>query len=183
MSKKRIDFIDLAKGICIICIVLGHTGVHFQLIGISSYIMPAFFVLSGLFFKEYDNGMTFIIKKINSLLVPFLFFYFTAYMVFYALTFCAPHLLITHAEGITDLFCNRQYFIWFLISLFWSNIYLYIINKCIKKDFLRITVIIVLGLCGWIMGQKGILAPMFMDVALTTLPFFAKAGYRTPFLS
>lgn len=179
MSKKRIDFIDLAKGICIICIVLGHTGVHFQLIGISSYIMPAFFVLSGLFFKEYDNGKTFIIKKINGLLVPFLFFYFTAYMVFYALTFCAPHLLITHAEGITDLFSNRQYFngpIWFLISLFWSNIYLYIINKCIKKDFLRITVIIVLGLCGWIMGQKGILAPMFMDVALTTLPFFA-AGY------
>lgn len=179
MSQKRIEFIDLAKGICIIFIVIGHCGITPTLFGITYYIMPCFFVLSGLFFKEYDKTRTFIIKKINGLLVPFVFFYLTAYAMFYALKFCAPQLLITHAEGISDIFCNRQYFngpIWFLISLFWSNIYLYIINKCIKKDFLRITVIIVSGLCGWIMGQAGVIAPMFMDVALTTLPFFA-AGY------
>lgn len=179
MSQKRIEFIDLAKGICIILIILGHCNVQFSIPGLTEFVMPAFFILSGLFFKEYDNCRMFVLKKTNGLLIPFMFFYLTAYAMFYALKFCAPQLLITHAEGISDIFCNRQYFngpIWFLISLFWSNIYLYIINKCIKKDFLRITVIIVLGLCGWIMGQIGVIAPMFMDVALTTLPFFA-AGY------
>ncbi len=179
MSQKRIEFIDLAKGICIICIVLGHCGVAFSIPGISNFVMPTFFILSGLFFKEYDSAGTFLVKKINSQLVPFLFFYLTAYAVFYMLKFCAPQLLISHAEGIADLFCNRQYFngpIWFLISLFWSNIYLYIINRTIKKDYLRIAIVIFLGFIGWLLGQKGFIAPMFMDVAMTALPFFA-AGY------
>lgn len=110
MSQKRIEFIDLAKGICIICIVIGHCGVAFSIPGISNFVMPAFFILSGLFFKEYDSAGTFLVKKINGLLVPFLFFYLTAYAVFYMLKFCAPQLLISHAEGIADLFCNRQYF-------------------------------------------------------------------------
>lgn len=178
-TQKRIEFIDLAKGICIISIVLGHCGIAFSIPGISNFIMPAFFVLSGVFFKEYDNTKTFLVKKINSLLLPFLFFYFSAYIAFYMLKFYAPNLLITHAKGFADIFNNRQYFngpIWFLISLFWSNIYLYIINKTIKKDFLRIFVTILLGASGWIMGQTGVFAPMFMDVALTTLPFFV-AGY------
>ena len=179
MSQKRIEFIDLAKGICIICIVLGHCGVAFSIPGISNFVMPTFFILSGLFFKEYDSAGTFFAKKFNSLLVPFLFFYLTAYAVFYTLKFCAPQLLISHAEGITDLFHNRQYFngpIWFLISLFWSNIYLYIINRTAHKDYLRIAIVAFIGLIGWLLGQKGIIAPMFMDVAMTALPFFA-AGY------
>ena len=58
MSQKRIEFIDLAKGICIICIVLGHCGVAFSIPGISNFVMPAFFILSGLFFKEYDSAGT-----------------------------------------------------------------------------------------------------------------------------
>ena len=102
-----------------------------------------------------------------------------AYTIFYALKLLAPQLLITDAKGIGDIFNNRQYFngpIWFLISLFCSNVYLYIINKYIKQDFLRIAVIVLLGLCGRTLGQKGIFIPMFIDVALTTLPFFA-AGY------
>ena len=179
MPQKRIEFIDLAKGICIIFIILGHCGITPSFFGITNYIMPTFYFLAGLFFKEYENSRTFFVKKTNGLLTPFLFFYLTAYAVFYMLKFCAPQLLISHAEGITDLFCNRQYFngpIWFLISLFWSNIYLYIINRTIKKDYLRIAIVIFLGFIGWLLGQKGFIAPMFMDVAMTALPFFA-AGY------
>ena len=179
-TQKRIEFIDLAKGICIICIVLGHCGIAFSIPGISNFVMPAFFILSGLFFKEYDSAETFLVKKINGLLVPFLFFYITAYVVFYGLKLYAPNLLITDAQGITDIFYNRQYFngpIWFLISLFWSNVYLYIINRNIKLEYLRIMVIILLGFGGWILGQKEFFAPMFMDVALTTLPFFATGYY------
>ena len=180
MSQKRIEFIDLAKGICIILIILGHCSLQFSIPGLTEFVMPAFFVLSGLFFKEYKDSKTFFVKKTNGIFVPFLFFYLTAYIVFYTLKFYAPQLLVTHAEGITDLFDNRQYFngpIWFLISLFWSNIYLYIINRTVKKDYLRIAIVIFIGFIGWLLGQKGIIAPMFMDVALTTLPFFATGYY------
>ena len=121
MSQKRIEFIDLAKGICILCIVLGHIGIDTTIPGITNFVMPVFFVLSGLFFKDNEGVKTFTIKKINKLLVPFLFFYLIGYVVFYALKLLAPQLLVTDANGIDDVFNNRQYFngpIWFLISLF-----------------------------------------------------------------
>ena len=179
MSQKRIEFIDLAKGICILCIVLGHIGIDTTIPGITNFVMPTFFVLSGLFFRDNEDVKTFAVKKVNRLLIPFLFFYLIAYATFYVLKLFAPQLLVTDSNGIGDIFSNRQYFngpIWFLISLFWSNVYLYIVNKNIKQDCLRITVIAFLGFCGWLLGQKSIFVPMFMDVALTTLPFFA-AGY------
>lgn len=54
---KRIEFIDLAKGICILLVVMIHTGVNEFVPGIYAAKVPMFFVLSGLFFsKSYDRG-------------------------------------------------------------------------------------------------------------------------------
>ena len=180
MSQKRIEFIDLAKGICIICILLGHCGIAFSIPGISNFVMPAFFILSGLFFKEYDSAGTFLVKKINGLLVPFLFLYLSVYAVFYGLKFYAPNLLITDARGITDIFHNRQYFngpIWFLLCLFWCNIIFSQITLNVKKDWLRIVLVAILGFFGWFLGQEEVFMPMFIDVAFTALPFFAFGYY------
>ncbi len=80
MGKQRIEFIDLAKGICIILIVIGHCGVNIGLPGFcAGAVMPWFFIISGLFFKTGTSVTDFVIKKINTVLIPFLFFYFTAY--------------------------------------------------------------------------------------------------------
>ncbi len=54
--KKRIDFIDTAKGVCIILIVLGHVGIPISFVGMSSMRTPLYFILSGLFFKDYGGG-------------------------------------------------------------------------------------------------------------------------------
>lgn len=180
MSQKRIEFIDLAKGICIILIILGHCGVQLQIPGLTEFSMPAFFVLSGLFFKEHENIKVFIVKKCNGLLIPFLFFYLIGYIAFYGIKLFAPSLLITSSDGILDVFNNRQFFngpIWFLLSLFWTNIYMYIIYNSIKNEYLRIATIVILGYLGWLLGQNNVFVPMFMDVALTTLPFFAFGFY------
>ena len=74
MSKSRIEFIDLAKGICIILVVVGHVGVNIAIPGLEQVRMPLYFMLSGLFFKNYGGGEYFFIKKVNKILIPFIFF-------------------------------------------------------------------------------------------------------------
>lgn len=70
MAKERIKFIDLAKGFCIILVVLNHicvlTGFKTVIdVQLASFRMPLYYILSGLFFKEYNGFFDFIIRKTN----------------------------------------------------------------------------------------------------------------------
>ena len=81
MEKQRIVWIDKAKGICIILVVLHHSLIHthadFLLSNtnvenfLSAFRMPLYFALSGIFFKTYSSFSIFVIRKINKLIVPF----------------------------------------------------------------------------------------------------------------
>ena len=51
-SKGRIEFIDLAKGICILLVVMIHVGVPEYIPGLYAAKVPIFFLLSGLFFLK-----------------------------------------------------------------------------------------------------------------------------------
>ena len=180
MSQNRIEFIDLAKGICILLVVLGHCGVPINIPGLEIVRMPLYVILSGLFFKDYGGGYNFFIKKTNKILIPFLFFYLIGCAAFYALKTFAPQLAVTEARGIFDIFDNRQFFngpIWFLLCLFWCNIIFCQITLNVKKDSARISLVALLGFIGWLLGEKGVFVPMFIDVALTALPFFAFGYY------
>ena len=76
-SSARIEWIDLANGICIILVVLFHVCHEYPLeVQISSFRMPLYFILSGLFFKQYEGFIGFLKRKTNKLLIPFLFFLF-----------------------------------------------------------------------------------------------------------
>ena len=58
-QTQRIDFIDLAKGVCILLVVVGHCGAPIDIPGYEIVRMPLYFILSGLFFKEYGGGELF----------------------------------------------------------------------------------------------------------------------------
>ena len=179
-TQKRIEFIDLAKGICIILVVIGHCGAPINIPGLEIVRMPLYFILSGLFFKDYGGGYNFFIKKTNKILIPFLFFYLVGCAGYYGIKFFAPQLLITSASGLFDVFNNRQFFngpIWFLLCLFWCNIIFCQITLRIKKETLQILLVAVLGFVGWFLGNEKIFVPMFFDVAFTALPFFAFGYY------
>lgn len=180
-TKKRIDFIDLAKGICIIMVVVGHCGAPIEIPGWEIVRMPLYFILSGLFFKDYGGWVQFLVQKTNKILIPFLFFYVLGNICYYLVQFLLPDLLITEARGIFDLFNNRQFFngpIWFLLCLFWCNVIFCTISLYISKDSFRIVLVCLLGALGWYMGNVlHLFVPLFIDVALTALPFFAFGYY------
>lgn len=79
-AKQRIQFIDLAKGICITLVVLHHC--HIETPYLVYIRMPLYFILSGLFFKTYDGLADFTKRKINKILIPFLFFYSISFILY-----------------------------------------------------------------------------------------------------
>ena len=102
--SSRIEFIDLAKGICVLLVVVGHVGVNIAIPGLENVRMPLYFILSGLFFKSYDGRKNFLIKKTNKILIPFLFFYLLGYFVFYIVNWIVPGLIVSDAKSVLDVF-------------------------------------------------------------------------------
>ena len=74
-QANRIQWVDLAKGICMILVVWIHVRIHyrsfhfvkFNWVALVCYYfrMPLYFFLSGLFFKTYDSYRTFLGDKIQ----------------------------------------------------------------------------------------------------------------------
>ena len=56
-QSRRIDFVDLTKGVCIILVVMAHVGGAFEQLDTNSMLscfrMPLYFFISGVFFKSY----------------------------------------------------------------------------------------------------------------------------------
>ena len=190
---QRIQFIDLAKGLCITLVVLYHINIRFDLYpplfaALSTFRMPLYFLLSGLFFKEYENFLGFLKRKTNKLLIPFLFFYLITSFLMPNLLYLLGHTLDKTASlGITGLwaFVTKEQFsngpIWFLWCLFVLNIIFYsifLLSKLIGRYFIAALIIMscILGSAGMILSVNHINLPAFIDTALTATPFFC-VGY------
>ena len=157
MGKVRIDFIDLAKGVCIVLIVLGHTGIAVDYPGLTLMRTPLYFALSGLFFKDYGGFMQFLVRKTNKILVPFLFFYICSYAIFYLCNLLFPGLIVSDARGILDVFTQVQYFngpIWFLLALFWCNIAFCLISLNVRNEVIRAFLVLALFAVGYTVWRR-----------------------------
>lgn len=186
-SSKRIEFIDLAKGICISLVVLFHI-FRACMIGksheeapilaflmndlLGSFRMPFYFFLSGLFYKQYIGSLTFIKKKINKLLIPFLF----VFLITIVLRNIAEYIInpyydyATLKKDIINLRPNTP--IWFLLCLFNINIIYYIVDKSFKNKAILSIIIIAICLTGFYLRRKNIGDPLFIVSALVFLPFY-----------
>ena len=85
ISSQRIAYLDIARGIGILLVVLAHS----DLAWISTYLhrfiysfhVPLFFFLSGYFFSTKIPFGIFIKKRFNAILKPYLFTIFLIYLV------------------------------------------------------------------------------------------------------
>ncbi len=71
LNKSRVDYLDLAKGLCFIAVVLGHLGEpainHF----VFTFHLPVFFIITGYFINPNTDIITLIKKKLRSLIIPY----------------------------------------------------------------------------------------------------------------
>lgn len=88
MVSKRIEWIDLAKGMSIILVAYGHCGLSsVPFIGpwFGAFRMPFFFMVSGLLFRpeKYDSLSKFANRKWLTLIRPFIIFSLVVFVGFY----------------------------------------------------------------------------------------------------
>ena len=176
-EKKRIEFIDLAKGVCIILVVLLHMDLPIDnaVPLLRSIRMPLYFILSGLFFKTYGGFKNLFLKKVNKIFIPFLFFYLLSYLIFYLMLHFAPQFSHSGARGILDIFTQRWTFnnpIWFLLCLFWCNLIFCFIAVTLKEEWKRAIAVCCVGAIGVLLDVVDIKIYACVDNAFSALPFF-----------
>lgn len=144
MSSSRNISVDIARGIAIIAVVLGHVGISAINRVVFTFHLPIFWLITGYFTKEGESLPLVIKKRFRTLLVP----YYTSCLII-IITSCVLQILKGHPELIFDRLkfwgfatlygAGDQYSepfviigigaIWFLLASFWGNIFLNLVLK------------------------------------------------------
>lgn len=196
--KKRIDFLDIAKGIAIIAIILGHLGSNTINRVVFTFHVPIFFIITGYFINKKYTIKEFIENKFKRLIIPY---FVTSILIiiisifsiklFYGVNFFnwigAKQYLIATIYGAGDNHVFLGYkiraigAIWFLWASFWASILLRISLE-LKKEY-RILFIAILFVIGYFSSkiiwlplsiQAGFCATLFMYVGYLINTYFDK---------
>lgn len=188
--KNRIGWIDIAKGICIICVILGHHGVE-QLSFVYSFHLTVFFILSGYTLKAKPLTNDYLKNKFSRLMTPYFvtsffvtvmeiinsFLLYNDYSINTTTDIIYKNVIrIFFASGSGDKFGNIDMYypigaIWFLPAMFFSLIFVQIIINKIKDKKLQM-------LAGIALAGTGAATTYFVK-----LPFSIQAGmFAVPFI-
>ena len=200
---KRLSWLDVTKGFLMILVVIGHYPGELDF-PLSKYIywfhMPAFFILSGLFFKPIlEKGQTkkAIYKRFMQLIVPYLFFLVSITTIRYGMEISSGNLDISwYLNDVWKLviggrFARGAYGVfWFVTTLFFT----YLVFLWLTKYFNRTKQIVILAIFYLIAHMESLVAmhvidgppdaasqtiPMIwnLDVSLMAVVYFALGYY------
>ena len=141
MICERVVWIDVARGIGILLVMLGHLiPISYFKVWIYSFHIPLFFFISGLVFR-YDAKVSFhdfIVKKAKGLLVPYISFAIILLITdqLYQILHIAKPSPVWW-QVLMVIFQFRYWTIWFLVCLFVVNILAFVIIRyCNNNKYL-----------------------------------------------
>ncbi|MDE7330692.1 MAG: hypothetical protein K2O16_00405 [Lachnospiraceae bacterium] len=194
-EQMRYRSLDIAKGLCMICMILTHisgwTG-SFQAINkyTSVFFLIFYFINSGLFFKSIENFSVFFIKMARKLLIPYIvltIIYFIYYEIvnrnyvgnslseiFYR---CLVSLILASPawiQGVSFFHVDSISVgpIWFWSCMFFT----YILYFYISKSKWKLHISVILAMIASISMKKFIL-PFNLQCACVGCMFFAIGDY------
>ncbi|CAM3643417.1 acyltransferase family protein [Cohnella lubricantis] len=187
-SGKRLEWADIAKGIAIILVLVAHTPLEYDPIGIfiNSFHMALFFAISGFFYRTdaHPSFAAFLAKKARTLLIPYVSFATVSFLYF---------LLRYHfgdSAYYADLSVMRQFFgifysagirewmdfnlpLWFLTCLFSVEVIYYWIARLAGSRVLILYTLLTCSLLGYLDSVVNpYKLPWSLDVAMTAVVFF-----------
>ena len=175
-AKKRVKWVDAAKGLGLIFVVLGHLQIKYLSTWIYTFHIPLFFFLSGFVFSgEKYKFREFFVKKVKTLVVPYFCLGFGIFVVWcgiYAVQSQPPKEYFIMLWN----FIKQEHFwtVWFLACLFLVEILYYWVDKtAVKYKWLSTIVSLILCVIAFVwyrLGGKGL--PWNLDVALVAQLFF-----------
>lgn len=193
-ARERVSWIDAAKGLGIVLIVLGHIASvetpSLLYVYIYAFHVPLFFFISGLTLKPgRDRFGAMLGGKLRSLLLPYLCYALLGY-AFYILGYGlaqALHLKIEQFNygpwhPLLGVFIGTlgdgnlvNTPVWFIIALFCTFVIGYAINTWLPSMGLRWTVVLILAATGYLVSRE-VKLPWSLSSALVGLVFF-QAGH------
>ncbi|WYP26232.1 acyltransferase family protein [Alkalihalobacillus sp. FSL W8-0930] len=160
--NQRVKWIDVAKGIGIILVVLSHAPVNDTLKSfLFAFHMPLFFYLSGIVFKPSSLPIgAFVWKKARGLLLPYFIFSFITYVFWFYVTRNFPFTSgddvdpIVPFSGIfistpVDYQLTYNPAIWFLTCLFVVELLYYFTHRICRNEKWIPFFLIVFGVLGY----------------------------------
>ena len=172
--SERVDWVDTLKFIGILSVILGH--INFPLNGfIYTWHMPLFFMVSGFFIKFETSFKNFAVKNFKRLMIPYFIFSIIGLFMEILKRYLLHREALDYAHEVKGIFidmdfaglCNTYAFVlWFLPTLFFSRIFLYLIKNNIPSLLLQSFAVVLL-----FMGSFYIDLPFGLDSALNSLIF------------
>lgn len=140
MGSKRENWVDIAKGIGIILVVMGHACCPKIPHGIIySFHMPLFFFLSGLFISKQCKCefQLYLKKNFRSLLLPYFYFNLISIAFHYSMSVIFHKELLEGSvtDNIVGIFIGMRWgsqyhhVLWFLPCLFFAKMLIYPVFK------------------------------------------------------
>lgn len=174
MINKRMSWVDIAKGIGIMLVVLGHMNVP-GFVGkyIYSFHMPLFFFLSGYVYSsnKYTNFSSLLKNKARFLLIPYVYFSLITVFIYFLLDYNLVMLknvlygVLIGTGGSTAL--------WFLVCLFITELLYYSIIKLCKYKIQYIVIVLVMSsIIGYLISIDRMILLWKINVSFTSLVLF-----------
>jgi len=178
-SRRRLLFVDGAKGFALICVMLGHTAGGGLVSYIDNFLLPVFWLAAG-FTSRLDFSLR---RKFRSLIVPYLLMsavclLFTAvqstssigWLSLLGIIYSRFSLLPFDDYGAHLVLMNlNNSVLWFLTSLFTAYCFFYVILHCGRLRWQAIASAAFVA-CGYFYQYIPILLPWSIDTALFIAP-------------
>ncbi|MGN0550916.1 MAG: acyltransferase family protein [Acutalibacteraceae bacterium] len=179
----RIIWIDQLRAIAMLFVILGHSSIDKNAVDyFYSFHMPLFFIISGITHRpgKYESLKQIVIDKAKRLLVP----YVVLNIITFPIWFCSWKILDDAKSTLFDLlkglfYVNSNVYqtpspaTWFLVSLFFAEIVLYLLERISKNNSAVLTCLVMItGLAGYVEGLNTKLQHVLhLDDALTAVVF------------
>ena len=79
MEHSRYLWIDVLKGIGILCVILGHTFIYGD--KVYYFHMPLFFILAGYLFRDGQGWINIFLKNTKRIIFPYLIYIVVLYLL------------------------------------------------------------------------------------------------------
>lgn len=188
-KKERLTYLDIAKGIGILLVVIGHVYVfnkqivdRFFVIWLYSFHMPLFFIISGMLiaYKNEKDILKFIIKRIKGILIPYAFFSVLSIIVFAIVNDFNKAVII---QSIKATVCGIGIdTLWFLPALFFGEVIFFVLKNLLKNKYVICVCSAVIYIIGnFMMKDYGIIC-LFLGRIFIAIGFIMVGNYTLDFV-
>lgn len=189
--KKRETWLDIAKGIGIISVVIGHSGNPIAHQYLFWFHMPLFFILSGYLFKKIEDPLDlrlWIKRRSTQLLIPYASFGILISIIMFFLNFS----VINFLKSIIKLIYGGEVLggiygvFWFITCLYLTQIMFSVLLTYIKKTYVQISIIVLFYLLAHLIAMvpflKDLKTPWNFDIAFISIAYYAIGYYGKAYL-